>query len=92
MSKIAALDLADVKARLEKARRDAAVVKTDLGYAVITAPISGTVASVSTQKGETVAAAFSTPTFATIIADDAMELVAMVDETDIGNVDGRSTP
>jgi len=83
-----ALDLADVKARLEKARRDAAVVETDLGYAVITAPISGTVASVSTQKGETVAAAFSTPTFATIIADDAMELVAMVDETDIGNVDG----
>jgi multidrug efflux pump subunit AcrA (membrane-fusion protein) len=42
---------------------------------------------VSTQKGETVAAAFNTPTFATIIAAEAMELVAMVDETDIGNVE-----
>lgn len=81
------LDLADARARLEKARRDAAVVATDLEYAVIRAPISGIVASVSTQKGETVTASFSTPTFVTIIEDGAMELVAMVDETDIGNVD-----
>jgi RND family efflux transporter MFP subunit len=81
------LDLADAKARLEKAQRDAAVVETDLGYAIIRAPITGTVASVTTQKGETVAAAFSTPTFATIIAEDALELVAMVDETDIGNIE-----
>jgi macrolide-specific efflux system membrane fusion protein len=81
------LDLADAKARLEKARRDAAVVETDLQYAVIEAPIDGTIASVSTQKGETVAASFETPTFATIIAEDALELVAMVDETDIGTVE-----
>ena len=63
------LDLADARARLNKAQRDAAVVETDLNYAVITAPIAGTIASVSTQKGETVAASFETPTFATIIAD-----------------------
>jgi len=81
------LDLADAQARLEKARRDAAVVATDLQYAVIKAPINGTIASVSTQKGETVAASFETPTFATIIAEDALELVAMVDETDIGTVE-----
>ena len=80
------LDLADARARLEKARRDADVVETDLAYAVIRAPIAGTIASVSTQRGETVAATFSTPTFVTIIEDGAMELVAMVDETDIGNV------
>lgn len=81
------LDLAESTARLEKARRDAAVVETDLQYAVIRSPISGTVASVSTQKGETVAASFNTPTFATIIAEDSLELVAMVDETDIGTVE-----
>lgn len=81
------LDLAEAQARLEKARKDAAVVRSDLQYAVIRAPIAGTVASVSTQKGETVAAAFNTPTFATIIAEDALELVAMVDETDIGTVE-----
>lgn len=81
------LDLANAQARLEKARRDAAVVETDLQYAVITAPITGIVASVATQKGETVAASFETPTFATIIAVDALELVALVDETDIGTVE-----
>ncbi len=80
------LALAEARARLEKARRDAAVVETDLGYTVIRAPISGTVASVTTQKGETVAASFTTPTFVTIIGDDALQLVAMVDETDIGGV------
>ena len=85
------LDLADARARLDKARQDAAVVETDLQYAVIRAPIAGTIASVSTQKGETVAASFETPTFATIIAADALELVAMVDETDIGTVETGNT-
>ncbi len=80
------LDLADAQTRLNKARRDAAVVETDLAYAVIEAPISGTVASVTTQEGETVAASFTTPTFVTIIDDHSLELVAMVDETDIGAV------
>lgn len=81
-----ALALDESRARLEKARRDAAVVETELSYAVIRSPISGTVAAVTTQEGETVAAAFATPTFATIIEDGALELIAMVDETDIGNV------
>jgi RND family efflux transporter MFP subunit len=82
----AALALQGAKAQLEKNRRDAAVVATDLSYAVIRAPISGTVASVSTQEGETVAATFAAPTFVTIIADHALQLIAMVDETDIANV------
>lgn len=81
-----ALGVSEARARLEKARRDAAVVETDLKYAVIRSPITGTVASVTTQEGETVAASFSTPTFATIIEDGALELIALVDETDIGNV------
>jgi multidrug efflux pump subunit AcrA (membrane-fusion protein) len=57
-----------------------------LGYATIRAPISGTIASVSTRQGETVAAAFAAPTFVTIVARRALELEAMVDETDIGRV------
>lgn len=78
--------LATAEARLEKARRDAAVVDTELRYAVIRAPISGTVASVATQQGETVASSFTTPTFVTIIDHTALQLVALVDETDIGGV------
>lgn len=80
------LALADARTRLEKARRDRDVVATDLGYATIRAPIAGTVASVTTQEGETVASSFTTPTFATIIEDGALELIALVDETDIGGV------
>jgi RND family efflux transporter MFP subunit len=74
------------RAQLEKNRRDAEVVATDLAYTVIRAPIAGTIASVSTQEGETVAASFTAPTFVTIIGDHALELIAMVDETDIGAV------
>ncbi|HVB38776.1 MAG TPA: efflux RND transporter periplasmic adaptor subunit, partial [Vicinamibacterales bacterium] len=74
------------RATLDKARRDLDAVRVNLTYVAIHAPISGTVASVSTQEGETVAASFTAPTFVTIIADHALQLVAMVDETDIGHV------
>lgn len=82
----AQIALDEARALLVKARRDMEVVQTDLSYAVIRSPITGTVASVATQEGETVAASFNTPTFATVIEDGALELIAMVDETDIGNV------
>jgi macrolide-specific efflux system membrane fusion protein len=81
-----ALAVDSARATLAKAERDANVVETTLSYAVIRAPIAGTVASVSTQEGETVAASFATPTFVTIMGDHALQLVAMVDETDIGAV------
>jgi RND family efflux transporter MFP subunit len=74
------------QAKLEKSKSDLAAAEIDLSYAVIRAPISGTVASVSTQEGETVAASFAAPTFVTIIEDNALELMAMVDETDIASV------
>jgi HlyD family secretion protein len=60
--------------------------RLNLSYATIRAPVSGVVASVSTQQGETVAAAFTTPTFVTIIQPSALEMVALVDEADIGPV------
>ncbi|MGA2094938.1 MAG: efflux RND transporter periplasmic adaptor subunit [Candidatus Acidiferrum sp.] len=78
--------LKSAQAKLEKSKSDLSAAEIDLSYAVIRAPISGTVASVSTQEGETVAASFAAPTFVTIIEDNALELVAMVDETDIANV------
>jgi macrolide-specific efflux system membrane fusion protein len=81
-----ALAMESAQAKLEKSRRDLATVEVDLSYTKIRAPISGTVASVSTQEGETVAASFTAPTFVTIIEDNALELVAMVDETDIANI------
>jgi RND family efflux transporter MFP subunit len=78
--------LAAANAGVEMAESGLAEASVDLAYVEIRAPIRGTVASVSTQQGETVAASFATPTFVTIIRKEALEVVAMVDEADIGNV------
>lgn len=74
------------QAKLANSQSDLATVELTRSYTVIKAPISGIVSSVSTEEGETVAASFAAPTFVTIVQDNALELVAMVDETDIANV------
>ena len=61
--------------------------KTDLGYATIYSPIDGVVLSRAVEEGQTVAASFSTPTMFIIARDlTKMQVVANVDEADIGNV------
>jgi len=60
--------------------------ETQLSYATISAPISGIIASVATQEGETVAAGLSAPTFVTIIDLSRLQVDTFVDETDIGRV------
>jgi macrolide-specific efflux system membrane fusion protein len=82
------LDLAQREARAEHARADAAleVARVERSYATIRAPIAGTIASVSTQEGETVAAGLSAPTFVTIIDLRRLQVHAYVDEVDIGKV------
>ena len=59
---------------------------TQLGYTKIVAPISGTVESVTTQEGETVASSFAAPTFVTLLDLSRLEVWAYVDETDIGRI------
>lgn len=81
-------DLAQREARAEHARAIAArdVAQVERSYAVIRAPIAGTIASVSTQEGETVAAGLSAPTFVTIVDLKRLQVHAYVDEVDIGKV------
>ena len=74
------------KARLMRAKADQDYAKAQLSYATITAPIGGTIASVTTQQGETVAAGLSAPTFITIIDLNKLEVNAYVDETDVGKI------
>ena len=57
-----------------------------LSYATIMAPISGVVASVTTQQGETVAAGLTAPTFLTIVDLERLQVNALVDEVDIGKI------
>lgn len=69
------------KASLEKAQRN-------LSYATITSPIDGIVINRAVEEGQTVAAGFETPTLFTIAADlTQMQVVADVDEADIGGVE-----
>ncbi|HLF19297.1 MAG TPA: efflux RND transporter periplasmic adaptor subunit, partial [Bacteroidota bacterium] len=74
------------RARVAQAMASLDYAKAQLDYTRIAAPISGAVASVSTQEGETVAATFTAPTFLTIIDLTRLEVRAYVDETDISKV------
>jgi len=60
--------------------------QTQLDMAVIRSPINGTVLSINTQEGETVAAGFSVQTLISVADLDRLEVRAYVDETDIGRV------
>jgi multidrug efflux pump subunit AcrA (membrane-fusion protein) len=77
------------EAQVQQARAALRIAEANLGYATITAPMGGVVASVSTQQGETVtsgSAAAQAPTFVTIIDLTRLQVDAYVDETDIGKV------
>lgn len=79
-------DLSLARARIQQAKASLLELETELSYATIRAPISGSIASISTQEGETVAAGLNAPTFVTIIDLSRLQVDAFVDETDIGNV------
>jgi len=74
------------QAELDRDRAALTNAEVQLSYAVITAPISGVIGSVSTQEGETVAAGLNAPTFVTIIDLGRLQVEAYVDEVDIGKV------
>ena len=78
------LKIAQAEVKQAKAALDFALVQ--LSYAVISSPISGIIASITTQEGENVAAGLSAPTFVTIINLDRLQVDAFVNETDIGKV------
>jgi macrolide-specific efflux system membrane fusion protein len=78
--------LETARAKEREATAALAAARVQLGYTRILAPISGVIATVSTQEGETVAASFAAPTFLTIVNLARLEVWAFVDETDIGRV------
>jgi HlyD family secretion protein len=80
------------KANLKSAEVSLQRAKRNLQYAVIESPITGIVISRSIEAGQTVAANFSTPTLFVIAQDlSHMEILAEVDESDIGEIkDGQA--
>jgi macrolide-specific efflux system membrane fusion protein len=67
------------KAELELVQAQLREAEVTLSYATIKSPISGIVASVTTQQGETVAAGLTAPTFLTIVDLDRLQVNALVD-------------
>lgn len=71
----------------ENAQAALARAERNLAYATITSPIDGVVISKDVEEGQTVASGFETPTLFTLAADlTQMQVVADVDEADIGGV------
>ena len=73
-------------AKRKQAEADSASASIQLGYTEVTSPIDGVVASITTQKGETVNAGLTSPTFVTVIDLRKLELWGYVDETEIGKI------
>ena len=76
------------KSEYESSKASLAKAERNLSYATITSPIDGVVIDRAVEEGQTVAAGFETPTLFTIAADlTQMQVVADVDEADIGGVE-----
>jgi HlyD family secretion protein len=77
---VAEASLASAQVSLERARRN-------LAYSEVRAPIDGVVVERSVDVGQTVAASMSAPVLFLIAQDlSAMEILASVDESDIGRI------
>lgn len=75
------------KTNYEMSQSNLTKIKTNLAYATIYSPIDGVVLKRAVEEGQTVAASFNTPTLFTIAQDlSKMQIVASVDEADIGEV------
>ncbi len=84
---VALQSLRKAEEQVKVAQESVAKAQTNLGYAYIYSPIDGIVISKEIEEGQTVASSFSTPTLFTIAQDlSDMQVVADVDEADIGNV------
>ena len=76
------------KSAFDSSKASLAKAERNLSYATITSPIDGVVISRDVEEGQTVASGFETPTLFTIAADlTKMQVVADVDEADIGDVE-----
>jgi len=75
------------EANLQSSRSSLERAKTNLQYAFIKSPITGTIISRNIEEGQTVAASLQAPTLFTIANDlSNMEILASVDESDIGEI------
>jgi len=77
------------KARVDQAKAAVTLAEVNRVYTVIASPVDGVVISRSVDTGQTVSASLAAPTLFTIANDlTKMQVVASVDEADIGSITG----
>lgn len=88
----AQIDSADARLKADQQRLSQAQASLDqarvnLEHTIITSPIAGTIISRSVDRGQTVAASFSSPTLFTIGEDlTKMQVSTNIDEADVGKI------
>lgn len=83
---VAVAQQASTRAGLERSRAALEQARVQRSFTTLHAPISGVIASVATQEGETIAAGLNAPTFLTIVNLERLQVDTYVDEVDIGRV------
>ena len=75
------------ESRLGQSKANLDNAKINLDHTIITSPISGTIISRNVDRGQTVAASFSSPTLFTIGEDlTKMQVNTNIDEADVGRI------
>jgi HlyD family secretion protein len=75
------------QAQVKASRAQLSSDRTQIGYAVIRSPVSGMILTRQVEPGQTVAAAFSSPTLFTVAENlTRMKLDISVDEADVGRL------
>lgn len=79
-------DIASAKANIKKAQTEVNTAEKNLGYTKITAPMSGTVISITTKQGQTVNANQTAPTIVTLADLKTVRVKAKISEADVVNL------
>lgn len=83
---IKAHQVAEARASVDQAKAQVDYWKAQYDKTLIRTPISGTVLALDVQQGETIAAGLAAPTLIRVTDLGRLQVDALVDETDIGNV------
>lgn len=79
-------DIVTAEATIKKSQTEVSTAQQNLGYTQITAPMSGTVISITTKQGQTVNANQTAPTIVTLADLSTVRIKAKISEADVINL------
>ena len=79
-------DIVTAQANIKKSQTEVSTAQKNLGYTRITAPMTGTVISITTKQGQTVNANQTAPTIVTLADLSTVRIKAKISEADVVNL------